>query len=151
MDFGIAETGIARGSPPGTTTEVLRFGIPLAEIRVVSAVLSTTHVTATPTPPPPTWPNRPPPPPRQAAPLPPAVPPTPHHHRRSGSCPEPPSRSDGHGGFTNPRVPNPQTLTSNPKAAGLHRRPRPPASHRRLPRPPTAGVGGDGHRYNYFF
>jgi hypothetical protein len=26
MDFGIAETGIARGSPPGTTTEVLRFG-----------------------------------------------------------------------------------------------------------------------------
>jgi hypothetical protein len=37
MDFGIAETGIARGSPPGTTTEVLRFGIPSAEIRVVSA------------------------------------------------------------------------------------------------------------------
>jgi hypothetical protein len=37
MDFGIAETGIARGSPPGTTTEVLRFGIPFAEIRVVSA------------------------------------------------------------------------------------------------------------------
>jgi hypothetical protein len=36
MDFGIAETGIARGSPPGTTTEVLRFGIPSAEIRVVS-------------------------------------------------------------------------------------------------------------------
>jgi hypothetical protein len=36
MDFGIAETGIARGSPPGTTTEVLRFGIPFAEIRVVS-------------------------------------------------------------------------------------------------------------------
>jgi hypothetical protein len=34
--FGIAETGIARGSPPGTTTEVLRFGIPIAEIRVVS-------------------------------------------------------------------------------------------------------------------
>jgi hypothetical protein len=32
MDFGIAETGIARGSPPGTTTEVLRFGIPFAEI-----------------------------------------------------------------------------------------------------------------------
>jgi hypothetical protein len=26
MDFGIAETGIARGSPPGTTTEVLRVG-----------------------------------------------------------------------------------------------------------------------------
>jgi hypothetical protein len=38
MDFGIAETGIARGSPPGTTTEVLRFGIPFAEIRVVSAL-----------------------------------------------------------------------------------------------------------------
>jgi hypothetical protein len=36
MEFGIAETGIARGSPPGTTTEVLRFGIPFAEIRVVS-------------------------------------------------------------------------------------------------------------------
>jgi hypothetical protein len=36
MDFGIAETGIARGSPPGTTTEVLRFGVPFAEIRVVS-------------------------------------------------------------------------------------------------------------------
>jgi hypothetical protein len=36
MDFGIAETGIARGSPPGTTTEVLRFGTPFAEIRVVS-------------------------------------------------------------------------------------------------------------------
>jgi hypothetical protein len=34
--FGIAETGIARGSPPETTTEVLRFGIPFAEIRVVS-------------------------------------------------------------------------------------------------------------------
>jgi hypothetical protein len=39
MDFGIAETGIARGSPPGTTTEVLRFGVPFAEIRVVSAVV----------------------------------------------------------------------------------------------------------------
>jgi hypothetical protein len=39
MDFGIAETGIARGSPPGTTTEVLRFGISFAEIRVVSIVL----------------------------------------------------------------------------------------------------------------
>jgi hypothetical protein len=37
MDFGIAETGIARGSPPGTTTEVLRVGFPSAEIRVVSA------------------------------------------------------------------------------------------------------------------
>jgi hypothetical protein len=36
MEFGIAETGIARGSPPGTTTEVLRFGVPFAEIRVVS-------------------------------------------------------------------------------------------------------------------
>jgi hypothetical protein len=39
--FGIAETGIARGSPPGTTAEVLRFGIPFAEIRVVSAQLQT--------------------------------------------------------------------------------------------------------------
>jgi hypothetical protein len=38
MDFGIAEKGIARGSPPGTTTEVLRFGIPFTEIRVVSAL-----------------------------------------------------------------------------------------------------------------
>jgi hypothetical protein len=37
MDFGIAETGIARGSSPGTTTEVLRFGVPFAEIRVVSS------------------------------------------------------------------------------------------------------------------
>jgi hypothetical protein len=36
MDFGIAEIGIACGSPPWTTTEVLRFGIPIAEIRVVS-------------------------------------------------------------------------------------------------------------------
>jgi hypothetical protein len=36
MDYGIAETGIARGSPPGTTTEVLRVGFPSAEIRVVS-------------------------------------------------------------------------------------------------------------------
>jgi hypothetical protein len=36
MDFGIAETGIARGSPPGTTTEVLRVEFPFAEIRVVS-------------------------------------------------------------------------------------------------------------------
>jgi hypothetical protein len=36
MDFGIAETGIARGSPPGTTTEVLRVGFPSAEIRSVS-------------------------------------------------------------------------------------------------------------------
>jgi hypothetical protein len=39
MDFGIAETGIARGSPPGTTTEVLRFGDPFAEIRVVSLLV----------------------------------------------------------------------------------------------------------------
>jgi hypothetical protein len=38
MDYGIAETGIARGSPPGTTTEVLRVGFPFAKIRVVSAV-----------------------------------------------------------------------------------------------------------------
>jgi hypothetical protein len=36
MDYGIAETGIARGSPPGTTTEVLRFGVPFTEIRVIS-------------------------------------------------------------------------------------------------------------------
>jgi hypothetical protein len=36
MDFGIAETGIARGSPPGTTTEVLRVGFPFEVIRVVS-------------------------------------------------------------------------------------------------------------------
>jgi hypothetical protein len=36
MDFGIAETGIARGSPPGTTTEVRRVGLPSAEIRFVS-------------------------------------------------------------------------------------------------------------------
>jgi hypothetical protein len=40
MEFGIAETGIARGSPPGTTTEVLRFGVPFAEIRVVSVAAS---------------------------------------------------------------------------------------------------------------
>jgi hypothetical protein len=36
MDFGIAETGIARGSPPGTTTEVQRVGFPSAEIRFAS-------------------------------------------------------------------------------------------------------------------
>jgi hypothetical protein len=51
MDFGIAETGIARGSPLGTTTEVLRFGFPFAEIRVVSAglpVLATGHCAAPP-------------------------------------------------------------------------------------------------------
>jgi hypothetical protein len=39
MDFGIAETGIARGSPPGTTTKVLRVGFPSEEIRVVSDCL----------------------------------------------------------------------------------------------------------------
>jgi hypothetical protein len=38
MDFGIAETGFARGSPPGTTTEVLRVGLPFAEIRFVLVV-----------------------------------------------------------------------------------------------------------------
>jgi hypothetical protein len=43
MDFGIAETGIARGSPSGTTTEVLRFGVPFAGIRVVSALEYTLH------------------------------------------------------------------------------------------------------------
>jgi hypothetical protein len=36
MDFGIAKTGFARGSPPGTTTEVPRVGLPFAEIRFVS-------------------------------------------------------------------------------------------------------------------
>jgi hypothetical protein len=36
MDFGIAETGFACGSPPGTTTEALRVGLPFAEIRFVS-------------------------------------------------------------------------------------------------------------------
>jgi hypothetical protein len=39
MDFGIAETAIARGSPPGTTTEVLRVGFPFVEIRFVSGGL----------------------------------------------------------------------------------------------------------------
>jgi hypothetical protein len=39
MDFGIAEIGIARGSPPGTTTEVLRVGFPSEEIRVVSSTI----------------------------------------------------------------------------------------------------------------
>jgi hypothetical protein len=34
--FGIAETGVARGSPPGTTTEVQRVGFLPAEIRFVS-------------------------------------------------------------------------------------------------------------------
>jgi hypothetical protein len=37
--FGIAETGIARGSPPGTTTEVQRVGFPSAEIRFVSLTI----------------------------------------------------------------------------------------------------------------
>jgi hypothetical protein len=36
MDFGIAEIGIARGSLPGTTTEVQRVGFPFAEIWFVS-------------------------------------------------------------------------------------------------------------------
>jgi hypothetical protein len=36
MVYGIAETGIARGSPPGTTVEVLRVGFSFAEIRVIS-------------------------------------------------------------------------------------------------------------------
>jgi hypothetical protein len=35
--FGIAETGVARGSPPGTTTKVQRVRFPPAEIRFVSA------------------------------------------------------------------------------------------------------------------
>jgi hypothetical protein len=35
MDFGIAKTRIACGSPPGTTTEVLRVGFPSTEIRFV--------------------------------------------------------------------------------------------------------------------
>jgi hypothetical protein len=34
--FGIAETGIARGSPPRTTTEVQRLGFPSVENRFVS-------------------------------------------------------------------------------------------------------------------
>jgi hypothetical protein len=36
MDFGIAETRIARGSLPGTTTEVQRVGFPFTEIQFVS-------------------------------------------------------------------------------------------------------------------
>jgi hypothetical protein len=44
MDFRIAETGIAHGSPPGTTTEVLRFGVPFAEIRVISDTNSPTLI-----------------------------------------------------------------------------------------------------------
>jgi hypothetical protein len=32
MDFGIAETEIARGTLPGTTTEMQRVGFPFAEI-----------------------------------------------------------------------------------------------------------------------
>jgi hypothetical protein len=35
MDFDIVETMIARGSLPGTTTEVQRVGFPFAEIRFV--------------------------------------------------------------------------------------------------------------------
>jgi hypothetical protein len=46
MDYGIAETGIARGSPPGTTTEVLRAGFPFAEFRVVSDRHSCAHAVA---------------------------------------------------------------------------------------------------------
>jgi hypothetical protein len=42
MDFGVAETGIARGSPPGTTAEVLRVGFPFAEIRFVSTGVPST-------------------------------------------------------------------------------------------------------------
>jgi hypothetical protein len=34
--FGIAETGIARGSPPRTNTEVQKVGFPSTEIRFVS-------------------------------------------------------------------------------------------------------------------
>jgi hypothetical protein len=34
--FGIAETGIARGSPAGTNTKVQRVGFPFAENRFVS-------------------------------------------------------------------------------------------------------------------
>jgi hypothetical protein len=34
--LGISKTGVARGSPPGTTTEVQRVGFPSAEIRFVS-------------------------------------------------------------------------------------------------------------------
>jgi hypothetical protein len=36
MDFGIAEIGIARGSPPGTTTEVQRVRFLSVEIRFIS-------------------------------------------------------------------------------------------------------------------
>jgi hypothetical protein len=36
MDFGIAETEIARGSLPVTTTKMLRVGFPFAKIRFVS-------------------------------------------------------------------------------------------------------------------
>jgi hypothetical protein len=39
MDFDIAETGIARGSLPGTTTKVQRVGFPFTEIRFVSTLL----------------------------------------------------------------------------------------------------------------
>jgi hypothetical protein len=37
--FGIAEIGIARGSLPGTTTEVQRVGFPSAGIRFVSTLI----------------------------------------------------------------------------------------------------------------
>jgi hypothetical protein len=43
--FGIAETGVAHGSPPGTTTEVQRVGFPSTEIRFVSH--QTTTITTT--------------------------------------------------------------------------------------------------------
>jgi hypothetical protein len=47
MDFGIAETGIAHGSLPGTNTEVQRVGFPFAEIQFVSKIISSTHITNT--------------------------------------------------------------------------------------------------------
>jgi hypothetical protein len=34
--FGIAKTGVARGSPPGTTTEVQRVRFSSADIRYIS-------------------------------------------------------------------------------------------------------------------
>jgi hypothetical protein len=37
--FGIAEAGIAHGSPPGTTTEVQRVGFPATEIRFISQLV----------------------------------------------------------------------------------------------------------------
>jgi hypothetical protein len=42
--FGIAETGIACGSLPGTTTKVQRVGFPSAEIRFVSLGLALFHL-----------------------------------------------------------------------------------------------------------